>query len=193
MWLDLCVSRVLPSISPMRRFFSMDESSLKCWLLPVALLVTCGFALFAPWLVAGKVLAPFDLVGEMLLPWGQKTQPDVHNHFVLDGATHHIPYRLLSERGFREDGYVGWNPVQFGGTAQHANTMVLNYEWSTQLNRFLKFWTAWHVGKLLNFLTAGLGMLLFLRSQGCRPFVALTGAVGFMLNTQFAVWIFFNP
>jgi len=177
----------------MRRFFFMDESSLKCWLLAVALLVTSGFALFAPWLVADKVLAPFDLVSEMLLPWGQKSQLDVHNHFVLDGATHHIPYRLLSERGFREDGHVGWSPLQFGGTAQHANTMVLNYEWSTQLNRFLEFWTAWHVGKLLNFLTAGLGMLLFLRSQACRPFVALTGAVGFMLNTQFAVWIFFNP
>jgi hypothetical protein len=165
----------------------------KTWLFAALITLGFGLALFSPWFLAGKVLAPFDLATEMLEPWRQTGLPAVQNHFVLDGVTHHIPYRVLSERAFSEDGYVGWNPLQFGGTAQHANTMVLNYEWSTQLNRFMEFWTAWHIGKLLNFLTAGLGMLLFLRSQQCHPVIALTGAIGFMLNTQFVVWIFFNP
>jgi hypothetical protein len=150
------------------------------------------FTAFIPYLIEGKVLAPFDLALQMLEPWRASELPTVQNHFVLDGVTHHIPYRILSERGFRQDGYVGWNPLQSGGTAQHANTMVLNYEWSTQLHRFLGFWAAWHVGKMLNILTAGLGMLLFLRGQNCSAPSALVGAVGFMLNTQFVVWIFFN-
>lgn len=169
------------------------ESAFRNWLLPTLFICGLGLVLILPWLVSGKVLAPFDLADQMLQPRASDVLPAVRNHFVLDGVTHHIPYRLLSEKAFKEDGYVGWNPFQFGGTAQHANTMVLNYEWSTQLNRFLGFWAAWHIGKMLNFLTAGVGMLLFLRGQGCRGAVALMGAIGFMLNTQFVVWIFFNP
>jgi len=171
---------------------NLEESALKNWLLPTLIIVALCLGMFSPWLVTGKALAPFDLAAQMLQPWGPDILPVVQNHYVLDGVTHHIPYRLLSEKALREDGYVGWNPLQLGGTAQHANTMVLNYEWSTQLHRWMEFWTAWHVGKMLNFLTAGLGMLLFLRSQGCQGVIALTGAIGFMLNTQFAVWIFFN-
>ena len=159
------------------------------------LIISVVFTAFIPYLIEGRVLAPFDLVSQMLEPWrGETTSlPSVHNHFVLDAATHHIPYRLLSEKALRQDGFVGWNPLQSGGTPQHANTMVLNYEWSTQLHRFLEFWTAWHVGKMLNMLTAGLGMFLFLRSQGCQSAISLTAAMAFMLNTQFVVWIFFNP
>jgi hypothetical protein len=163
------------------------------WVLASVCVVSVILVAFSPYVVGGKVLAPFDLALQMLEPWRASELPTVQNHFVLDGVTHHIPYRILSEKGFRQDGYVGWNPLQSGGTAQHANTMVLNYEWSTQLHRFLGFWAAWHVGKMLNILTAGLGMLLFLRGQNCSAPSALVGAVGFMLNTQFVVWIFFNP
>jgi hypothetical protein len=172
---------------------SLRQYAFENRLSPALIILGVGLGLIAPWLVGGKVLAPFDLASQMLQPLGPNDLPLVHNHFVLDGVTHHIPYRTLSEKAFQEDGHVGWNPLQFGGTAQNANTMVLNYEWSTQLNRFLDFWSAWHIGKMLNFLTAGLGMLLFLSSQGCRGSVALMGAIAFMLNTQFVVWIFFNP
>jgi len=171
------------------------ESGFRGASVSVCLILSAVFIAFVPYLIEGRVLAPFDLVSEMLEPWRGEVSPlpSVHNHFVLDAATHHISYRLLSDRALREDGYVGWNPLQSGGTPQHANTMVLNYEWSTQLHRVFGFWTAWHVGKMLNILTAGLGMFLFLRSQGCQSVVSLTAAIAFMLNTQFAVWIFFNP
>jgi len=171
-----------------------STDSVSEWFVPVLLLILLICLWFSPWLLGGKVLAPFDIMQDMMAPWrGNRSVPAVHNHFVTDAVTHHIPYRLLSAQAFHEDGYVGWNPLLFGGTPQDANTMVLNYEWSTQLHRFLSFWTAWHLGRMLQFLTAGCGMLLFLRGQGCNAGVALLGAVSYMLNSQFVAWIYFNP
>jgi hypothetical protein len=105
---------------------NVEESAFKNWLFPALIIVALCLGMFSPWLVTGKALAPFDLAAQMLQPWGPDILPVVQNHYVLDGVTHHIPYRLLSEKALREDGYVGWNPLQLGGTAQHANTMVLN-------------------------------------------------------------------
>jgi hypothetical protein len=184
--LEVNYKHFIPSL-PLR-----PSGLLSAWA-AVILIASVIVIAFSPFLTKGKLLAPFDLAFEMLEPWRTSDSPAVQNHFVLDAVTHHIPYRILSERALSQDGYVGWNPLQSGGTPQHANTMVLNYEWSTQLHRFLDFWTAWHVGKMLNILIAGLGMFLFLRSQGCSHVISLTGGIAFMLNTQFVVWIFFNP
>lgn len=60
------------------------------------------------------------------------------------------------------------------------------------MHDFLPFWSAWTLGRLGQFLLAGLGMLLFLSSRGCAPGVALLGAVGYMLNQQFVAWMYFN-
>jgi len=193
MWLNLWILRVLPSINAMNRLSPMNESSYKDWLLPVAILVTFGFALFAPWLVAGKVLAPLDVVEEMFLPWrGEGMHPAVHNHYVTDAVLHYIPYRMLAKQALKQDGYVGWNPLLFGGTAQNANTMLINHDWSVLLHDFAPFWSAWTLGRMGQFLLAGVGMLIFLRSRGCAPGVALLGAVAYMLNQQFVAWIYFN-
>lgn len=141
----------------------------------------------------GRVLAPFDLLQELVAPWRSgfsQTVPTIHNHFVSDACTQYIPYALFTQASYQRDGFVGWNPLILGGVAQDANTMTLPDDWSRQLFRFFDFWTAWHGGRAGQFLIAGLGMLLFLRGVGCRPAVALLGAVAYMLNTQFVVWIY---
>lgn len=116
--------------------------------------------------------------------------PEVHNHFVSDAVTQYLPYALFAHASYRSEGWVGWNPLIFGGVAQHANTMSLPYEGFQQLHRFLDFWPAWHLSKLGQFFLAGLGMLVFLRSRKCDPGPALLGAAAYMLNTQFVVWIY---
>ena len=109
---------------------------------------------------------------------------------MTDAVTQYIPYRLFAEQSFREDGYVGWNPLVFGGTSQYANTMGLYFDWTMQLHRFLSFWNAWHIGLYLQFVLAGTGLFVFLRACGCAPPVALVAALAYMTNWQFFAWVY---
>jgi hypothetical protein len=155
------------------------------------LLVTLVLLWFAPWWLGGKVLAPFDIATDLMAPWrGDAPVPQVQNHFVSDAVTQYIPYALTLDRSLKGDGYMGWNPMLFGGTAQYANTMTLGFDWSRMLYRVMDFWTAWHVGRMGQFLVAGFGMLVFLRSRGCGPGAATLGAVAYMGNWQFVAWIY---
>ena len=173
---------------------SVREQSMRGgWLVAVAVVALVAAGAFWPWLVHGKVLAPLDIVDQMFMPWrGEKVHPAVHNHFMTDVVLQHIPYRLMMHESLREDGYVGWNPFVFGGTPQHANTIMITNEVTMLLHRFCDFWVAWNLGRLLQILIAGLGMLVFLRSIGSLPGTALLGAVGYMLNHQFVAWIYFH-
>lgn len=167
---------------------------MRCgWLVATALVALVAAAAFSPWIFAGKVLAPLDIVEEMFLPWrGEKTHPAVHNHFMTDVVLQHVPYRMVMHESLRQDGYIGWNPFVFGGTPQHANTIMITNEVTMLLHRFCDFWVAWNLGRLLQILIAGVGMLVFLRSIGSLPGTALLGAVGYMLNHQFVAWIYFH-
>ncbi len=162
----------------------MWVGSAIAWLLLVAVW-------FSPVWAGGKVLAPLDIQREMLLPWrGNTTIPKVHNHFVSDAVTQYLPYRWFADRAFREDGYIGWNPLNYGGTPQYANTMGTYADWTIQLHRWLPFWSAWDLGLFLQFLVAGWGMLALLRSRGIGPLIALWGAIAFGANFQFVAWIY---
>lgn len=161
------------------------------WLSSCILVAAAAFVCFAPWLVSGRVLAPFDIVTEMIAPWrGSVAVPVVKNHYVSDAVTQYIPYTVIAAKSFKEDGYIGWNPFVFGGTAQSANTMALSHDWTTHLYRIVDFWTAWHAGRLLQFLVAGFGVLVFLHSRGCGSGPATLAAVAYMLNAQFVTWIY---
>lgn len=158
---------------------------------PYLVLLIVVVTWFSPWIFSDRVLAPFDILTEMLQPWrSDKAIPEVHNHYVADAVTQYIPYRLFAEKSFREDGYIGWNPMLFGGTAQYADTMGTYFDWSVQLHRFLDFWQAWHIGLMAQFLIAGTGMLIFLRSRGCPPQIATIAAIAYMGNSQFFIWVY---
>ena len=162
------------------------------WLPAYATLVFIVLAWFSPWLMQGKVLAPFDIVTQMMQPWrGDIQNPQVHNHFVSDAIVQFVPYRLFAEKSFREDGYLGWNPRVFGGFAQYSDTMGLYFNWTMQMHRFLEFWQAWHIGFALEFLIAGCGMLCFLQSRKISPPLALVGAIAYMGNWQFVAWVYY--
>lgn len=146
--------------------------------------------LFLPALTGGRILAPLDITRTLLQPWAQEAGgAKPHNHNPSDAVTQYLPYRVFAERSFAEDGYLGWNPWEMGGCNLASNTMALPGSWPLQLHRWLPFKDAWNLGLLAEFLTAGLGMLVFLRSRRLDWLPCLTGAVAFMLNAQFIVWI----
>lgn len=159
--------------------------------LAAILLLLIAGTLFFPALFGGKMLAPLDITTTLIQPWAAEAGgAKPHNHNPTDAISQYIPYRLFAERSFKEDGYIGWNPYEMGGYSLAANTMALPGTWTMQLHRFLPFPTAWNLGIFAEFLIAGFGMLAFLRSRKLPWLPCLIGAVAYMLNAQFIVWIY---
>lgn len=169
------------------------KSAVRPWILAGFFVLAWVSTAFSPWWLGAKVMAPFDLLAEMVAPWNEERcnpLPRVHNHFVADAVTQYIPYALFARASYEQDGLLGWNPLVLGGIPQNANTMAIPRDWSQQLYRWLGFWEAWHLGRMVQFILAGIGMLIFLRDRGCFPGIALMGAVAYMGSSQFIVWIY---
>lgn len=160
-------------------------------MLALLFIVGVATAAFSPALFRGKILAPLDITTTVLAPWKENANGGKpHNHNPSDAVTQYLPYRIHAEKSFKEDGYIGWNPYEMGGSNLAANTMALPASWTMQLHRFLPFEQAWDLGILGEFLIAGVGMLVFLRSRSL-PWLACTlGALAYMGNSQFIIWIY---
>ncbi|RYD61307.1 MAG: hypothetical protein EOP83_17360, partial [Verrucomicrobiaceae bacterium] len=147
-------------------------------------------ALTLPLWTQGKILAPLDITTNMLAPWNAKADgARPHNHWTSDAVTQYLPYRLFIEKSLKEDGYIGWNPYEMGGYSMAANTMATPGAWTMELHRVLPFKDAWNAGIVAEFLIAGAGMLVFLRSRKLPWLACLIGAAAYMLNSQFVIWV----
>jgi len=156
----------------------------------IVLVVLCGVA-FLPAFKDGKVVAPMDIQESFLSPWADSNQCKTpNNHFVTDAVTQYLPYRMFAEKSYQEDGYLGWNPYEMGGVSIVGNTMALPDSWTTHLHRFFSFSVAWNLGLIFEFLIAGIGMFIFLFDRKLAWSACLFGAIAFMLNSQFIVWIY---
>lgn len=157
----------------------------------VLMILAVVLALFFPAAIQGRLIAPLDITTTLLAPWNDSTEgAKPHNHNPSDAVTQYLPYRIHAAQSLEEDGYIGWNPFAMGGYNLAANTMALPGTWTMQLHRFLSFRDAWNWGVIAEFLIAGIGMLVFLRGRRLPWMPCLIGAVAFMLNTQFVVWIY---
>ena len=154
-------------------------------------LLAFASALFFPALFSGKIIAPLDIATTLLAPWKESANGEKpHNHNPSDAVTQYLPYRIFAEKSFKEDGYIGWNPYGMGGHSLAGNTMALPGSWPMQLHRFLPFKDAWNWGMFAEFIIAGAGMLVFLRSRNLPWLPCLVGAVAYMANSQFTIWIY---
>ena len=113
----------------------------------VVVLVVLVAAAFSPWWIGGGFFGPLDIAESFYLPWAEPGEPaDVHNHFTSDAVTQYLPYRIFADSAYAADGRIGWNDLQYLGTAAWANTMAGYDDWTMQLHRWLGFSTAWHLG-----------------------------------------------
>jgi hypothetical protein len=166
------------------KFFELNMKKLW-WLVPIALLGVY----FMP-LIGGKIIAPLDIT-QFYAPWSKGVEDvKVHNHFTMDFPVLWFGERLFAWQAYREDGWIGWSDLTFSGTAQYANTMNMYYDWNMQLNRWLPFWDAWHLGLFGHLLTAAAGMMVFLRSRDISEGASLLGALCFSMNSLFFTWMF---
>lgn len=162
------------------------RKSLSC----IAFLVVFLAAVFYPAVFQDKLIAPLDIAETLFAPWKSEAKGKTpHNHYTVDAVTQYLTYHSMAEKSLKEDGYIGWNPYEMGGTSLAGNTMALPASWHMQLHRFLSFKNAWNYGIIIEFFIAGLGMFVFLRSRNIVHLLALLGAVAYMMNSQFIFWI----
>ncbi|MGN0843672.1 MAG: hypothetical protein ACI4QT_00455 [Kiritimatiellia bacterium] len=154
----------------------------------IVLLWTFLIGLFFWPVFQGKVLAPLDILDSLLKPWATEESIQVHNAFTYDAISQYVPYNWSIYQSLRQDGYIGWYPYAHNGAPILENTMLCPGDWHNQLYRWLPFWDSWNLGIVLQFLIAGLGMLLFLRREGLKSTAALLGAISFGFASQFITW-----
>ncbi|MEI6819287.1 MAG: hypothetical protein WCL19_06760 [Verrucomicrobiota bacterium] len=148
-------------------------------------------AMFFPALFGGKIVAPLDITKTLLAPWKEDSNgAKPHNHMTIDAVTQYLPYHIFAAQSIKADGYIGWNPYEMGGVSLAGNTMALPGNWTMQLHRFFPFVQAWNLGIEAEFLIAGIGMLVFLRSRSLPWLACLLGAIAYMGNSQFVIWIY---
>lgn len=74
-----------------------DEFRLNFWFVLAVIVSLLCTAMFMPWLSPRKSWLPFDIVGEMYLPWHGDEKS-------LTVVAQYLPYRLLAGQGLAKDG-----------------------------------------------------------------------------------------
>ncbi len=164
-----------------------------------AILATVLVAFTHPFFFQGKQFSPMDVL-YLYYPWKAVApawyeQPS--NALRWDDAAKFYPGRVNLIRNFQQDGITFWQTDHLLGTPNRPtlHRYGLLFYPLTWLFFFLPFNTANSLIHILNLFIAGISMWLLLREHKLSPISALSGAIVYMLNGFFIVWMsaFFLP
>ena len=176
----------------MKKELPKDRASSKTWFAGLVVWFILVVLFFAPATIGGKVIAPIDCVECIFRPFAHRPIEEVHNQFIVDGASQYVPHKWALKEQWETDGYMGWNPYVHNGTASPENTMYSPGDWHNFLFAIMPFWDAWNVGIVLQFFIAGCGMILLLRHFGVPMWVALLAAISFSFYSQFIICLYYR-
>ena len=168
--------------------------------LKAALFLAIVAVLFAyPLFFSGKQFSPMDVLYSYY-PW-KPYAPDWYeepsNLLRWDDASKFFPERASLIRNFQQDGISFWQTDHLLGTPNRPTLHRYQQLFSPLFWLFsiLPFNTANSLIHILNLYIAGLSMWLLLRAHGLGLVPTLAGAVVYMLNGFFVVWMsaFFLP
>ncbi|MEW6278246.1 MAG: hypothetical protein AB1758_06470 [Candidatus Eremiobacterota bacterium] len=153
-------------------------------------LVALVVALYAPFLLGGRVFVPADIL-EFVYPW--KTGHTPRNLETFDVLVYFYPQDLVINQGLKRGELALWNPHLFSGHPLVANGQsALLYPGRLLLHWLLPAAQARTLSLLVHTLLLGLTMFWFLRLRGLSPVPSGVGATAWMLNAFMASWLEFE-
>lgn len=152
-----------------------------------------------PFFFQGRQFSPMDLLYRYY-PW-KAFAPDWYerpsNILRVDDASKYYPGRVSLVRNFKQDGITLWQTEHLLGTPNRPTLHQFGALFYPLMWLFflLPFNTANSLIHISNLLIAGVSMWLLLREHNLSMIPALAGAVVYMLNGFFIVWMsaFFLP
>lgn len=136
----------------------------------------------------GEVFSPADLLFERY-PWKAVVPKNfIHPSNVLrvDEVELYYPSRVNLVKDFKENGFYFWSPYTLSGLPGGASLFLYPLSW---IFFFLPTPLANSLFHILIILTGGVFMYLFLTTLSLSVPASLMGAVAYMLNGYFVVWL----
>lgn len=158
-------------------------------LLPCCFIVFIWFLFASPYFIKNMAPFPSRYLVTFFQPWQPFYGMPTKNNAMPDIITQIYPWRYLSIESVLNDGWGLWNPYSFSGTVHAANYQSAPFFPLNILFRFLPFLDGWSIVVLLQPLSAGLFMYLFLRSIARSIMASLISSISFMFCGFITVWM----
>lgn len=156
---------------------------------PVVLIILLPVLMFGRALRPGRVFSAADNLF-LFYPWHALDPGLVPQNSLLGDRTFQFePWLIYASREIRSERFPLWNPHAFAGAPLLGNAQSAFLFPFTALAYVLPAHTALGVEAILKIMTAGLSMYWMLRVLALQPLAATAGAVAFMFDGFFIVWL----
>lgn len=173
----------------------MKRSDTKCTIPTASILaiISVTVLFFFPVLFRGETFYAFDSLMTHL-PWSPFIPSDFrsNNPLITDPVNLIYPYHKLVKDALVQGKLPLWDPTSFCGIPVNSSGIPLNNPLAFLFTLFLPLTTAHDLLLLVHLFGAGIGMLLYLKIIGLRPYAAVIGSILWMFNGYAMVWLEFE-